>query len=122
MTDLAASVMTDRPDDTPSDVASADSAENMVPAIHLPERADSPVSEITERFLRAVIAKVPLDRIEELHLFSPLRQGGVETGIAVIAARVPVPMAAIETDERGYRRHSQCSATNFHGHGILLSG
>lgn len=96
MTDLAASVMTDRPDDTLSDVASADSAENMVPAIHLPERADSPVSEITERFLRAVIAKVPLDRIEELHLFSPLRQGGVETGIAVIAARVPVPMAAID--------------------------
>ncbi len=96
MTDLAASVMTDRPDDTLSDVASADSAETMVPAIHVPKRADSPVSEITERFLRAVIAKIPLDRIEELHLFSPLRQSGVETGIAVIAARVPVPMAALD--------------------------
>jgi hypothetical protein len=48
------------------------------------------VSEITERFLKVVLAHVPLARIEELHLFSPLRQGGVETGIAVIAARVPV--------------------------------
>ncbi len=55
-----------------------------------PDRADAPVSEVTERFLRAVIVLVPLDRIEELHLFSPLRQSGVETGIAVIAARVPV--------------------------------
>jgi len=56
----------------------------------VPDRADAPVSEITERFLRVVIAHVPLARIEELHLFSPLRQSGVETGIAVIAARVPV--------------------------------
>ncbi len=56
-----------------------------------PDRADAPVSEVTERFLRAVIDKVPLERIEELHLFAPLRQGGTETGIAVVAARVPVP-------------------------------
>ncbi|MEO7996259.1 MAG: hypothetical protein ABI852_02375 [Gemmatimonadaceae bacterium] len=54
------------------------------------ERANVPVSEVTERFLRAILAKVPLDRIEELHLFSPLRQGTVETGIAVVAARVIV--------------------------------
>ncbi len=60
----------------------------------VPDRADAPVSEITERFLKVVIAHVPLDRIEELHLFSPLRQGGVETGIAVIAARVPVVVLA----------------------------
>jgi hypothetical protein len=56
----------------------------------IPDRADAPVSEVTERFLRAVIATVPVELIEELHLFSPLRQGTVETGIAVLAARVPV--------------------------------
>lgn len=55
----------------------------------LPDRAEAPISEITERFFKAIVAKVPLDRIEELHLFSPLRSGGVETGIAVVAARVP---------------------------------
>lgn len=53
------------------------------------ELADRPVSETVERFLRAVISEVPLEQIEELHLFSPLRQGSVETGIAVVAADVP---------------------------------
>ena len=48
--------------------------------------SESPVSETTERFLRAVVTRIPLERIEELHLFSPLRQGTVETGIAVVAA------------------------------------
>ena len=66
-------------------------AEAVAPEV--PDRADAPVSEITERFLKVVLAHVPLARIEELHLFSPLRQGGVETGIAVIAARVPVVLA-----------------------------
>ena len=64
--------------------------EVVVPEVVVPDRADAPVSEIAERFLKVVLAHVPLARIEELHLFSPLRQGGVETGIAVIAARVPV--------------------------------
>lgn len=81
MTELAASVSSDE-----SDVPNIPEA----PTAIVPDRADAPVSEVTERFLRAVIAKVPLERIEELHLFAPLRQGGVETGIAVVAARVPV--------------------------------
>ncbi|MBL0938152.1 MAG: hypothetical protein IBJ03_04610 [Gemmatimonadaceae bacterium] len=63
------------------------------------DRADAPVSEIAERFLRAVIAEVPLELIEELHLFSPLRQGTVETGIAVLAARRPVVEAPVEIVE-----------------------
>jgi hypothetical protein len=71
-------------------IADAETTDAVVPEAVMPDRADAPVSEITERFLKVVLAHVPLDRIEELHLFSPLRQGGVETGIAVIAARVPV--------------------------------
>ncbi|MDQ3696960.1 MAG: hypothetical protein M3373_02890 [Gemmatimonadota bacterium] len=39
-----------------------------------------------ERFLRAIAQHVAAERITELHLFSPLRQGGRETGIAVVAA------------------------------------
>ncbi|MCZ8205172.1 hypothetical protein [Gemmatimonas sp.] len=65
-----------------------------VPQPVLPDRADAPVSEVAERFLRTVVADVPLALIEELHLFSPLRQGTVETGIAVLAARVPLALAA----------------------------
>lgn len=63
------------------------------PVAALPDRGDAPVSEVAERFLRAVVAQVPLELIEELHLFSPLRQGTVETGIAVVATRVPLVVA-----------------------------
>ncbi len=77
-------------DATATALTEAETLEVDVPEVVAPDRADAPVSEITERFLKVVLAHVPLDRIEELHLFSPLRQGGVETGIAVIAARVPI--------------------------------
>ena len=77
-------------DATDVGLADAETTDVVEPEAVMPDRADAPVSEITERFLKVVLAHVPLDRIEELHLFSPLRQGGVETGIAVIAARVPL--------------------------------
>jgi hypothetical protein len=70
------------------------------PAPALPDRADAPVTEVAERFLRAVVAQVPIELIEELHLFSPLRQGTVETGIAVVAVKVPV-LAEVEASEAG---------------------
>ena len=54
-------------------------------------QSESPVSVTAERFLREVLARIPLERIEELHLFSPLRQGTVETGIAVVAALEVIP-------------------------------
>jgi hypothetical protein len=52
-----------------------------------PVSADNrrPVTETAERFLRAIVADVPVDRIAELHLFTALRQGVYETGVAVIA-------------------------------------
>jgi hypothetical protein len=39
-----------------------------------------------ERFLAAVAEQVPVDRVVALYLFQPMRQGGVESGVAVIAA------------------------------------
>lgn len=44
------------------------------------------LSETRERFLRAIVAQVPIDRIAEIHFFQPIKQGGVETGVAVVAA------------------------------------
>lgn len=81
-------------DELPTEATSPEAMppEAPAPTYVAPDRADAPVSEVTERFLRAVIAQVPVEQIEELHLFSPLRQGTVETGIAVIAARVPTPV------------------------------
>lgn len=43
------------------------------------------IGETQQRFLRAIVEKVPLERVAELHLFAPIRQGGTETGLAVFA-------------------------------------
>ena len=45
-----------------------------------------------ERFLAAVAERVPVDRVVELYLFQPIRQGGVESGVAVIAAAGDAPV------------------------------
>ncbi len=42
--------------------------------------------ETTERFLKEIAEQVGADHVEMIHLFPPIRQGGVETGAAVIAA------------------------------------
>jgi len=50
-----------------------------------------------ERFLLAIAATLPAERFLELHFFPPIRQGGVESGVAVIAAYpevVPEPILA----------------------------
>ncbi len=43
------------------------------------------MDETRERFLLAIVARLGAERIVELHLFSPLRQGVLETGVAVVA-------------------------------------
>lgn len=45
-------------------------------------------ADTRERFLRAIAERLSADRVEELHLFPPLRQGGIESAVAVIAARL----------------------------------
>ena len=46
--------------------------------------------ETTERFLREIADRIGLNAIDEVRLFPPLRQSGVETGVAVVAA-IPLP-------------------------------
>ena len=50
------------------------------------------LSETGERFLKAILERVPLERIVELHLFPAIRQGQIETGVAVVAADPPPPL------------------------------
>jgi hypothetical protein len=40
-----------------------------------------------DRFLRAIVDQIPVDRIAEIHLFPALRSGGRESAVAVVAAR-----------------------------------
>ena len=44
------------------------------------------VSQTRERFILAIVARLPAERLIELHFFTPVRQGGIESGVAVIAA------------------------------------
>ena len=54
------------------------------------------MTETQQRFLRAIAQRVPAEHVFELHLFPPIRQGGVETGVAVVAEdpRRPAPVLA----------------------------
>ena len=44
------------------------------------------LTETRERFLLAIAAQVAVERIAEIHFFQPIKQGGVESGVAVVAA------------------------------------
>jgi hypothetical protein len=55
-----------------------------------PDTAD----DTRERFLRAIAERVPLMRVSEVHLFPAIRQGGAESGVAVIAALPPDDLPA----------------------------
>jgi hypothetical protein len=57
-------------------------------------------NDSTERFFREIADRVGYDRVTELHLFPAIRQGGMESAIAVVAAH---PEA--ETPDGGIERH-----------------
>jgi len=44
--------------------------------------------ETRARFLAAIAAQLPVERIAEVHLFPAIRQGGMESGVAVIAVEL----------------------------------
>lgn len=51
-----------------------------------------------ERFLLAIAATLPAERFIELYFFQPIRQGGIESGVAVIAARPEIQPAPVLAD------------------------
>lgn len=60
------------------------------PASSIPLTADA-----RERFLLAIAERVNPDRLAEIHFFPPIRQGTLETGVAVVAATAePAPATA----------------------------
>ncbi len=48
------------------------------------------LAEIRERFLVAIAEQVAAERIAEVHFFKPIKQGGVESGVAVVALVMPL--------------------------------
>ena len=51
------------------------------------------LSETRERFLHAIAKEIPLDHVAEIHFFQPIKQGGAESGVAVVAVEVTTPEA-----------------------------
>jgi hypothetical protein len=49
------------------------------------------VSETRERFILAIAEQVAADRIAEIHFFNPIKQGGLESGVAVVALTTDSP-------------------------------
>jgi hypothetical protein len=49
------------------------------------------MSETRTRFLREIAARIPAERLVEIHLFPPMKQGTIESGMAVVAA-TPEPV------------------------------
>lgn len=70
------------------------------------------LSDTQLRFLRDAAQRVPLERVHEAYVFAPMRQGGVETGVAVIvvalapAAEEPGGATAPEASEPAAEPHA----------------
>ena len=67
-----------------------------------------------DRFVRAIADRVDPARIVEMHLFAPIRQSGMETGVAVIAAEQPVDINENETDAGRSAQDAGGSDSNRH--------
>ncbi len=53
--------------------------------------------ETRDRFLAAIAKQIPAERVIEIHLFPGIRQGGTESGVAVVAAaREPEPSLDVD--------------------------
>ena len=48
--------------------------------------------DVRTRFLAGIAAQLPVERVKELHLFGSIRQGGAESGVAVIALELEAPV------------------------------
>ena len=70
--------------------------------------ARAEAADVRERFLKGILGRVSGDRIVELHLFTPMRQGGVESGVALVA----IDLAAVPDEAPRMRpeRHTLCTA------------
>ena len=73
------------------------------------------VSETRERFIVAIAEQVAADRIAEIHFFNPIKQGGLESGVAVIAL-TPVILSEAKEEDSPTESSSPSKHTVFTAH------
>ncbi len=62
-------------------------------------------SDARERLLLAIADTVPPEQIAEIHFFPPIRQGTLETGVAVVAAIAEAATRAEAVEQAQHERH-----------------
>lgn len=55
--------------------------------------------ETRTRFLASIAAQIPAERVIEVHLFGAIKQGGMESGVAVVAVELQhAPAPSLDVD------------------------
>jgi len=54
--------------------------------------------DVRARFLAGIAAQLPAEQVKEVHLFGAIKQGGTESGVAVVAAELVVPDGLVVPD------------------------
>jgi hypothetical protein len=74
------------------------------------------VSETADRFLRTIADRLGADKVAEVYLFPPLRQGPIESAVAVVAVTDGSPPAGEDAIDvaRPNARHAIYTATYRH--------
>jgi hypothetical protein len=54
------------------------------------------MTETQQRFLKAIAERVTGDNVTEIRLYPTVRVGPVESGVAIVASKEPMPVAAAE--------------------------
>ena len=68
--------------------------------------------EVRARFLAGIAAQLPPHLVQEVHLFSAIRQGGAESGVAVIAVSRDDALEVARVDESDVTRDDELPTRN----------
>ena len=77
--------------------------------------------ETRARFLAAIAAQLPADRIAEVHLFPAIRQGGMESGVAVVAVEHEPPPRLDEPEGTASADESSASSEDVEPHASIAA-
>lgn len=69
--------------------------------------------ETRARFLAGIAAQLPPSRVKEIHLFGAIRQGGMESGVAVVAVEHEESFT-LDVAPRPLTRYTVCTARYRH--------
>jgi len=58
-----------------------------------------------DRFLAAIAERIPVERMQAVYLFPPIKQGVVETGVAVIAVVPEAPGRSLRQEHERHEKH-----------------